>query len=522
VTASTTEAATSQADTKPATSNAPLAPPPRPSASEGGDYFSSNHHNPFNLEPNVFEQSFGNPSVETPGRTVLPPVANITSPSPIPGITPGWQSLRSGPLSPAMLTGPTSQTDYFSESFRGFPTPNESSLRTGLTPGGGGSMFPAPSPNTQALFNLQSGGVTPSTADFQQSALRAAAQANHNKATATTAPTSQPEAVTAGMDRQNKFQQAQQQAAAQRNQNDPFANHDVSNAANDLLSFATQNGTAGARNGAPSYPMTSQAQQVNNVGHMPVQPVNQDNARRNTKGSINSINSAETGDFSDSANSEQAKGSTRASRSKKGAATKQAAGNKRKADEMPKGGKKAKASISAHDMMEEDSDDEDAMMKEEGEGGKKMTDEEKRKNFLERNRVAALKCRQRKKQWLANLQSKVELFSTENDALSATVTQLREEIVNLKTLLLAHKDCPVSHAQGLSGLNMNTFLGGEPQHQNPYGIAQMPNGVQMGMPMGGQMQARLVDPSLTPVSRADSAHDYERPLPQNPYLPSHS
>ena len=68
-------------------------------------------------------------------------------------------------------------------------------------------------------------------------------------------------------------------------------------------------------------------------------------------------------------------------------------------------------------------------------------------------RVAALKCRQRKKQWLANLQTKVELFSTENDALSATVTQLREEIVNLKTLLLAHKDCPVSQAQGLHGPN---------------------------------------------------------------------
>lgn len=64
-------------------------------------------------------------------------------------------------------------------------------------------------------------------------------------------------------------------------------------------------------------------------------------------------------------------------------------------------------------------------------------------------RVAALKCRQRKKQWLANLQAKVELFTSENDALTTTVTQLREEIVNLKTLLLAHKDCPVSQAQGL-------------------------------------------------------------------------
>ena len=60
--------------------------------------------------------------------------------------------------------------------------------------------------------------------------------------------------------------------------------------------------------------------------------------------------------------------------------------------------------------------------------------------LLINSRVAALKCRQRKKQWLANLQSKVEMFSSENDALTAQISQLREEVVNLKTLLLAHKD----------------------------------------------------------------------------------
>ncbi len=114
-------------------------------------------------------------------------------------------------------------------------------------------------------------------------------------------------------------------------------------------------------------------------------------------------------------------------------------------------------------------------------------------------RVAALKCRQRKKQWLANLQSKVELFSTENDALSATVTQLREEIVNLKTLLLAHKDCPVSQAQGLHGPNMTSFLGSDMNHQNPYGIAQMqPNGVHMVPMQQAQMMNRFVSPAPGP------------------------
>jgi ATF/CREB family transcription factor len=427
-----------------------------------------------------------------------------------------------------MLSGPTGQTDYFSESFRGFPTPNESSLRTGLTPGGGGSMFPAPSPNTQAIFNLQSAGVTPGTADFQQSAMRAAAQhqANHNKPTSN-APTSQPEGATAGMDRQNNnYQQAQQ--PQQRAQNDPYSNHDVSSAANDLLSFASQNGAA--RNNQPPYSIAPQQQSMN-AGHMPVQPVNAGHGRRDTKGSINSIQSAETGDFSESGQSEQAKSGTR-SRAKKGAANgKQAAGTKRKAEDGPKNSrKKSNAAHSMGDDMDEgDSDDGNEIKEEEYDSkGRKMTDEEKRKNFLERNRyvemsesnnsmltyarVAALKCRQRKKQWLANLQTKVELFSTENDALSATVTQLREEIVNLKTLLLAHKDCPVSQAQGLHGAAMNNFLGGEISHQNPYGIAQLqPNGVHM-MPMQqGQMMNRFVYPpsrTSTPSAQEDGRYPH--------------
>lgn len=382
-----TAAEVASTESKPATTNAqPLAPPPKPASaipSDTPDYFNT-VHNPFSLEPNVFEQSFGGGpnGAETPGgRPILPPVANITSPSPLPGITPGWQSLRAGPLSPAMLSGPTGQTDYFSESFRGFPTPNESSLRTGLTPGGGGSMFPAPSPNTQAIFNLQSAGVTPGTAEFQQSALRAAAQANH-KAT-TSAPTSQPEAVTSGMDRQNNFQ-----AQPPRAQNDPYANHDVSSAANDLLSFASQNG--GARNGQPSFSMPQQPQSMN-AGHMPVQPVNQSHTRRDTKGSINSMHSAETGDFSESGSEHK----TTRSRAKKGAAAKQAAGTKRKADDAPKGGrKKSNVAPSIGDEMEDDSDDENIKEEEYDSKGKKMTDEEKRKNFLERNRYVLILCQE--------------------------------------------------------------------------------------------------------------------------------
>jgi len=240
-------------------------------------------------------------------------------------------------------------------------------------------MFPAPSPNTAAIFNLQSGGVTPSTAEFQQSALRAA-QATQVKIPATSGPTSQPDTATAGMDRQNNFPALQQPPP--RTQADHFANHDVSNAANDLLSFAQQNGSS--RNGQQPFSMPQQQQ--SNAGHMPVQPVNADHSRRNTKGSINS--SIDNGDFSDSGQSEEAKTTTR-SRSRKGAANgKQAAGSKRKADEPPKGSNRKKSTAQSIGDEEEDTDDESKLKSEEM-GGKKMTDEEKRKNFLERNRFVS-------------------------------------------------------------------------------------------------------------------------------------
>ncbi|WBW71154.1 DNA-binding transcription factor, Atf-CREB family Atf1 [Schizosaccharomyces osmophilus] len=88
---------------------------------------------------------------------------------------------------------------------------------------------------------------------------------------------------------------------------------------------------------------------------------------------------------------------------------------------------------------------------------KNETDDEKRKSFLERNRQAALKCRQRKKQWLSNLQAKVEFYGNENEILSAQVSALREEIVSLKTLLIAHKECPV--AKGNSAAVATTIIG---------------------------------------------------------------
>lgn len=60
---------------------------------------------------------------------------------------------------------------------------------------------------------------------------------------------------------------------------------------------------------------------------------------------------------------------------------------------------------------------------------------------------AALKCRRRRKLWLQNLQAKVEYLTVDNEQLQIQAETLREEVINFKTLLLAHKDCPVNQQE---------------------------------------------------------------------------
>jgi len=336
-----------------------LAPPPRPGAStatDTPDYFSS-VHNPFSLEPNPFEQSFGTGSGDTPGKSLLPPVASLTSPA-IPGASSGsgfnWtNSLRSGPLSPAMLPGPTGSNDYFENIGRGFPTPNESSLRTGLTPGGGGSMFPAPSPNSQAILqSLQSDGATPSTIEFHRTALAAKKNSNSN------APTSN-----AKQEEQSGPNTTMDTKTAQAAPADPFTQHDAADAANGLFMLA--------KGGQANNMQMNQASGMQNETRAAA-------ARRVSQNTNGASGQEMSGDASDQEPAKPARG-----KGKKNAPKSAAGNNRRKADDAGKGpNKKAKTMMDS--PSEIDSEDED--MKKFSGDTKKMTDEEKRRNFLERNR----------------------------------------------------------------------------------------------------------------------------------------
>ncbi|KAL4635507.1 cyclic AMP-dependent transcription factor ATF-2-like [Arapaima gigas] len=70
--------------------------------------------------------------------------------------------------------------------------------------------------------------------------------------------------------------------------------------------------------------------------------------------------------------------------------------------------------------------------------------DEKRRRFLERNRAAASRCRQKRKVWVQALEKKAEDLDSLNSQLQIEVVKLRTEVVQLKQLLLAHQDCPVT------------------------------------------------------------------------------
>ncbi|XP_042350800.1 cyclic AMP-dependent transcription factor ATF-2 isoform X1 [Plectropomus leopardus] len=81
--------------------------------------------------------------------------------------------------------------------------------------------------------------------------------------------------------------------------------------------------------------------------------------------------------------------------------------------------------------------------------------DEKRRKFLERNRAAASRCRQKRKVWVQSLEKKAEDLNSVNGQLQNEVTLLRNEVAQLKQLLLAHKDCPVTAMQKKSGYHIS-------------------------------------------------------------------
>ncbi|CAI6309962.1 unnamed protein product [Periconia digitata] len=64
-----------------------------------------------------------------------------------------------------------------------------------------------------------------------------------------------------------------------------------------------------------------------------------------------------------------------------------------------------------------------------------------RQSHLEKNRVAAHKCRQRKKEYIGSLEYRAREHAAKNKALKENIAMLREELLELKNEVLRHANC---------------------------------------------------------------------------------
>jgi len=365
--------------------------------------FLAAEHNPFEqsfaIRPGSSSAGNGNGNGTDTPKPALPSVMEMFTP----GGTNQYEhfafseSLRHGPLSPNLLNGPTGPLPYDAATFRTGLTPNESNVRTGLTPGNTPGFPLLPTPGTAALLGAYTANTTAAIASMQSTTF---------PTVATFAP----------------------QAAAR--PPDVFGENQAANG----LVFLAQ---------------TSHHQQQQTQQQQAPAPQNLGPGAGATREEVVKHAAANNPKAISFKEKEEQHASSKNQRTRKGK------------EDGPSNGKDnaKKAKIKSQE-----------------------TDDEKRKNFLERNRQgtqyspsrplllaataiprelhtillctfvltwsAALKCRQRKKQWLSSLQQKVDYYTRENDILRSEVGQLRDEVTTLKTLLAAHKDCSVAQQNG--------------------------------------------------------------------------
>ena len=66
-------------------------------------------------------------------------------------------------------------------------------------------------------------------------------------------------------------------------------------------------------------------------------------------------------------------------------------------------------------------------------------------------RAAASRCRAKKKLWVEDMEKKTKDMDALNQALQQEVVALRSEVQQLKSILIAHKDCPLIVHQTVGG-----------------------------------------------------------------------
>lgn len=276
-----------------------------------------------------------------------------------------------------MIGGPQkSAEDYFADGNHirdlrtGFITANESHVRAGLTPGGSGTIFPelVTNPSPPIYNTITNSSLTPSGLDFHRVTMNNTQK--RNQIQPPTSITSQPQEHVNGMDVKP-----------------PLSGHfdDANAAASGLYLLAQSREDPHANN---QYAVTNA--QISTHAHPLIKNVEKDDEPKKHSPILHhrkrpSTSTASRGNQSASDN-ELNRPQLREKPKKLSPATVA----RRKPAELPskvQSTKKLKSNNGTSQSTEEPpSDDETGNVSEHGTDGKKTNDEEKRKNFLERNR----------------------------------------------------------------------------------------------------------------------------------------
>lgn len=475
----------------------------------------------------------------TPGQSlnkrILPPVSSITSPAAqdnalqYPWNTSLSGSLRAGPLSPAMLAGPQS---FDPSTFRTGFTPDLSNFKTGLTPLGATSgSFPPPSPNTAAFLAMMNNNGTAalSGAPITPNTLSALSgnpidtQNNGGSIIASQPAGSNNKEPGEGTDTFGYF-----------GRHVPGSSPKAEQTSNQLSHEGKEEGAENAQQAGPQQKGHSSTKQAASGLFLLSQAHQELSKREETAAAASAAAHALHGVNNSNMEAQTLYDNVPSAKKGKGAIRKgseDASGGKRKKSGSDAASSKNGAKKVKNDLLdgERDTDAESDELDEEFQRRKASgtleegTEEDKRKNFLERNRQAALKCRQRKKAWLASLQAKVEYLQSDNEGLQGTVGALRNEVMFLKSQLMQAQRQLAANGMGAppSGVDAASngmsrpmdipgMMAGGLSHLPPHGnihamaaAAAANTGGQNGPPnIPGQYQAQ--GPSRQPAQQAQS------------------
>jgi ATF/CREB family transcription factor len=344
-----------------------------------------------------------------------------------------------------MLAGPQ---NFDPTSFRTGLTPDLSSFKTGLTPlGTAGGSYPPPSPNTAAFLamvtNASGSAITPNTLSALSGNPIDTHAANNGSLPSTQTDQDTQEGAGSGvkMTQPNYVNgahhgsdESRAQPGAEPNRTGKQGNHgNGTNQAASGLFMLSQAHQELAKRGDGNDPYAGSAFTHGGTGLSDAKSLYSNVPSSATAGQSKSMANGSKQQRLQDAQVPQPKngkrkngmvveGSKKASKKTKGTAKTEEFSPSGESDELVDESNYDMSGVNGgmHDYSNEVGADED----------------EKRRNFLERNRQAALKCRQRKKAWLASLQAKVEYLQTDNEHLQGSVGALRNEVMFLKSQLM--------------------------------------------------------------------------------------